>query len=163
MADAIAATPPKPLVKEPATISSGGVVRWKVGRGFSVGEVEQAGLTVEQARLLGLYVDTRRKSIHEVNVQALKEWLVKVLEGQTSPPEPKIPVSVSIKPKRGRAFRGLTSAGRRARGLLSTRYKETHARKWKKKAAERAAKRRHEATKGLGNLMRISKIVHKKK
>lgn len=155
-------TPPRALVKEPATISSGGVVRWRVGRGFSVGEIKQVGLTVEQARLLGIYVDERRKSVHEVNVKALREWLIKVLEGGAAPPEPKMPTATSVKPKRGRAFRGLTSAGRRARGLLSTRYRETHARKWKKKARERAAKKRHEATKGLGNLLRISRIINKK-
>jgi|GEM_PF-203855 large subunit ribosomal protein L13e len=162
MVDAAVATPPRPLVREPAAISKGGVVKWRTGRGFSAGEVEKAGLTVEQARLLGLYVDARRRSVHEANVQALREWLVEILEGRAAPPRPKTAVSTSIKPKRGRAYRGLTSAGRRARGLLGARYKETHARKWKKKAAERAARKRHEATKGLGNLQRISKIIYKK-
>ncbi|MEL9991128.1 MAG: ribosomal protein L13e [Thermoproteus sp.] len=156
------ATPPRPLVKEPASISSGGVTKWRVGRGFSIGEIRQVGLTVEEARLLGLYVDERRESIHEENVKALREWLVKVLSGEVTPPKPTVAATVKIKPKRGRAFRGLTSAGRRARGLLSVKYKETHARKWKKKARERVLKRRHEATKGLGNLQRISKIIYKK-
>lgn len=160
MGDVVA--PPRALVKEPAAISSGGVVKWRVGRGFSIGEIQQVGLTVEQARLLGIYVDERRESVHEVNVKALREWLIKVLEGQATPPEPKIPVEVLVKRKRGRAFRGLTSAGRRARGLLGVKYKETHARKWKKKAKERALRRRHEATKGLGNLLRISRIINKK-
>ncbi|MEZ0249263.1 MAG: ribosomal protein L13e [Thermoproteus sp.] len=157
-----AATPPRPLVKEPANISSGGVIKWRVGRGFSIGEIKRVGLSLEEARLLGLYVDVRRESVHEENIKALREWLIKVLSGEVAPPKPTIAASMRIKPKRGRAFRGLTSAGRRARGLLSVKYKETHARKWKKKAKERALKRRHEATKGLGNLQRISKIIYKK-
>nr|KJR73548.1 MAG: 50S ribosomal protein L13 [Thermoproteus sp. AZ2] len=149
---------PVPLVKEPLKISKGGVGGLRPGRGFSRGEVEAVGLNVEQARLLGIYVDTRRRSAHEENIKALREWLIKVLKGEAGPLPPALPKSISIKPKRGRAFRGLTTAGRRARGLLGTRYKETHHRKFKKKARERAEKRRHETTRGLGNLQRISKI-----
>lgn len=154
--------PPKPLVKEPMRIAKGGVVRWREARGFSIGEIKKVGLTVEEARLLGIYVDERRKSVHEINVKNLSEWLSKIAKGEVAPPEPRMPTSVSIKPKRGRAFRGLTSAGRRARGLVSVKYKETHARKWKKKARERAQKKRHEATKGLGNLQRIQRILQKR-
>lgn len=50
---------------------------------------------------------------------------------------------------KGRPFRGLTMAGKRARGLLSSRgLKGTHLHKWKKKQAERLKKRRHEASRG---------------
>jgi large subunit ribosomal protein L15e len=50
---------------------------------------------------------------------------------------------------RGRPFRGLTSAGRKMRGLLKSRgLKGTHKYKWKKKAREREERRRHEASRG---------------
>jgi len=70
---------PKPIVKPPALVKYGKVVKpWREGRGFSIGELKQAGLTVSEARKLGLRVDKRRKSVHEENVKSLKEYLSKV-------------------------------------------------------------------------------------
>ncbi|MEZ0318741.1 MAG: ribosomal protein L13e [Pyrobaculum sp.] len=150
---------PRALVKAPRKLSSGGLEKWKIGKGFSVGELKAVGLTIEQARLLGLPVDERRETTWQQNVESLKKWLIDVLEGRVKPPDPALPKAIEIKRKRGRAFRGLTSAGRRARGLVSTRYRETHNYKYKKKAKERRLKKRHEATKGLGNLLRITRII----
>jgi LSU ribosomal protein L15E len=49
---------------------------------------------------------------------------------------------------RKRVFRGLTSAGKKARGLRKSRgLKGTISRKWKKKQKERELKKRHEASK----------------
>jgi len=141
--------PPKPLVKKPKR-EEGGEPEWRVGKGFSRGEVEAAGLTEDQARLLGIYVDRRRRTVWEVNVRALKEWLDRVLRGEISAPPPTYPKVVKIKEKSGRVHRGLTPAGRRARGLFSVRLKETHRKKWKKKQKEREEKRRHEATRAKG-------------
>lgn len=51
--------------------------------------------------------------------------------------------------QRGRVFRGKTSAGRKARGLLAFRgLRGTHRHKWKKKGKERLLKKRHEASRG---------------
>ncbi|MEL9939433.1 MAG: 50S ribosomal protein L15e [Ignisphaera sp.] len=51
--------------------------------------------------------------------------------------------------QRGRVFRGKTSAGRKARGLLAVRgLRGTHKYKWKKKQKERELKKRHEASRG---------------
>jgi len=154
---------PKPVVQVPRSIKSGGVTKWKEGRGFSLGELKEVGLNAEQARLLGLPVDTRRDSVWPQNVEALRKWLIEVLEGKATPPEPTLPKVVKVKRKRGRAFRGLTSAGRKSRGLISTRFRETHNYKFKKKAKERRLKKRHEATKGLGNVLRISRIINESK
>jgi len=144
--------PPDPLVRKPRLISSGGVLgsEWRVGRGYSVGEVKAVGLTVSEARLLGIRVDTRRDSVWDINVQRLREWLNRVIKGEVLPPEPALPKAVKIKRKRGRVFRALTPAGRRMRGLMSVKLRETHAHKWKKKARERALKRRHEAVRAKG-------------
>lgn len=51
------------------------VLYWRRARGFSPGELKEAGLTVDQARRLGLAVDLRRRSKHEENVKRLKDIL----------------------------------------------------------------------------------------
>jgi large subunit ribosomal protein L13e len=156
-------TVPKPLVKVPSSIASGGLVRWRTGKGFSIAELKAVGLNVEQARLLGIPVDERRDTSWPHNIETLRKWLIDLLEGRVAPPEPALPKVIKIKRKRGRAFRGLTATGRKSRGLMSTRYRETHNYKFKKKVKERRLKKRHEATRGLGNLLRISRIINEVK
>ncbi len=139
---------PIPLVRSPRLIRHKGLLpRIRQGRGFSIGEIEAIGLTAREARLLGIYVDERRKSIHEENIETLKAYLTMVIEkGMIS--EPKIPKVEKVKPKKRRVFRGLTPSGRKARGLVSIRLKETHKYKWKRKARERLLRKRHEASRG---------------
>ena len=65
--------------------------RPKRGRGFSREETAQAGLTIEEARRMGLIVDTRRKTVHPENIDALKQYmkdlekLVESLAEETKP------------------------------------------------------------------------------
>jgi hypothetical protein len=59
----------EPRVKSPAKA----VVRR--GRGFSIDEAKKAGLAIEEARRMGLIIDVRRKTTHEENVEALKEYI----------------------------------------------------------------------------------------
>ena len=133
-------SPPVAMVKKP-----GGKLR--PGRGFSIGEVKAVGLTVDEARLLGIYVDTRRRTVWDWNVKALQEYLKAVanVNDVKELPEPTLPKLAEVKRKRGRAFRGLTPAGRRARGLMSVKLKETHRYKWRRKQRQRELKLRHEA------------------
>ncbi|MBO3763429.1 MAG: ribosomal protein L13e [Thermoproteota archaeon] len=56
-----------PLVKSPIT------KKLREGKGFSIGELRQAGVTFELAKKLGIRIDRRRKSIREENVKTLKE------------------------------------------------------------------------------------------
>ncbi len=59
---------------------------------------------------------------------------------------------------RGRVFRGLTSAGRKMRGLRKSRgLKGTHKHKWRKKQKERRLKKRHEASRGARDLWVVAK------
>jgi large subunit ribosomal protein L13e len=144
--------PPKPLVKRPRLLSSGGLLgsEWRSGRGYSMGEVKALGLSPAEARLLGIRVDLRRRTTWEVNVQRLREWLSKVARGEILPPDPAMPRHTEIKGSRGRIFRGLTPVGRRMRGLRSVGLRETHRYKWNRKIRERALRKRHEAARSKG-------------
>ena len=50
------------------------------GRGFSLNELREAGITLDLARKLGIRVDKRRRSCRPENVEALKEFLRNVLK-----------------------------------------------------------------------------------
>ena len=66
------------IIAEP-TVKSPRDQRPKKGRGFSSEETAQAGLTIDEARRMGLIVDIRRKTVHSENVDALNQY-VKDLE-----------------------------------------------------------------------------------
>ncbi|RLF05974.1 MAG: hypothetical protein DRK00_02920 [Thermoprotei archaeon] len=144
--------PPPPIVKVPLLRRFGGVPPkpYRVGRGYSLGEIQAVGLTVKEARLLGIYVDERRKTVHEENVKRLAEWLEAVKRGEVEPAPPTLPKEIVVKPDRGRVFKGKTMAGRRMRGLLSLKYRYTHHYKWGRKQRERELRKRHEATRHKG-------------
>ncbi|MEM1600300.1 MAG: 50S ribosomal protein L13e, partial [Sulfolobaceae archaeon] len=63
--------PPKPIIKRPNYRFEYEHERKekRIGRGFSIGELEKAGLNINNARKLGIIVDIRRKSVHEENVE----------------------------------------------------------------------------------------------
>mgnify|MGYP001772668868 CR=1 FL=1 len=66
--------------------------RKRVGRGFSLGEIEEAGLSIREARKLGIYIDRRRNSVHEWNVQALLK-LKETIQSRASQPSQRGPSS----------------------------------------------------------------------
>ncbi len=66
--------PLKALVRKPKLVKLGPIdPGMREGRGFSIGELKEAGLTLERAKRLGLRIDKRRRSVHSWNVKVLKE------------------------------------------------------------------------------------------
>ncbi len=51
--------------------------KMRKGRGFSKGELEAVGLDFKKALKMGIPIDKRRKTVHEWNIQTLREWLEK--------------------------------------------------------------------------------------
>jgi len=72
----VAEKPPKPLVKSILNIHLPPKIR--VGRGFSIRELKEAGLTIKEARKLGIRIDPNRKSMHEWNIEELKKYINKL-------------------------------------------------------------------------------------
>lgn len=83
------------IIAEP-TVRSPRDGRPKRGRGFSSEETVQAGLTIDEARRMGLIVDLRRKTVHPENVDALKQYmkdlekLVESLADEAKPAKAKV-------------------------------------------------------------------------
>jgi large subunit ribosomal protein L13e len=85
----------------------------RTGRGFSQDELKEAGLTVGEARHLGVPVDLNRRTSYVDNVGRLKAWVEEAKKEGFRVPQPK----QSSKGRKGRAYRGLTSSGKKMRGL----------------------------------------------
>lgn len=66
------------------------------GRGFSLNELKEAGLTLHDAKMFEIPVDKRRKSSHLENVETLKKNYEKI----TPKPKPEKPKKIiEKKPK----------------------------------------------------------------
>jgi large subunit ribosomal protein L13e len=63
---------PEPVVRAPKD------KRPRIGRGFSQKEIEAADLTIPETRDMGLIVDLRRRTLHEENVEALKNYVAEI-------------------------------------------------------------------------------------
>jgi len=92
-------------------VESGGKIR--EGKGFSLAELKEVELTAGRAKRMGIPVDTRRKSLHDENVEALKEFLESTKDLDLRVPKPKFESKYIPR----RVFRGKTSAGKKMRNL----------------------------------------------
>lgn len=69
------------------------------GRGFSRDEIGKAGLNSAEAARLGLPVDSRRKTVHDENVGAVKAYVEKAKAEAKAKPKPKPKAETEKKPK----------------------------------------------------------------
>ncbi len=116
--------------KYPLVLGHGKVLR--KGRGFSLGELKEAGIGLDEAGKLGIYVDKRRSTVHQENVEVLQDLSELIRQGKASPsvksrPADRFKVG---SPARGRAFRGLTSAGKKSRGFFKVKMRRHPQHKW---------------------------------
>jgi hypothetical protein len=62
-----------------------GAHKLRKARGFSLGELKQAGVLKSQARSMGIRVDERRSTIHPQNVTALTTFLARPTQETAAP------------------------------------------------------------------------------
>lgn len=53
-------------------------MRKRVGKGFSKGELKAVNLSFKEALKLGLPIDIRRRTVHEENIETLKNYLTQL-------------------------------------------------------------------------------------
>lgn len=82
-------------------------------RGFSVDEISAAGLNVGEARHIAVPVDLRRRTSHSENIEGLKSWAEEAKKSGFRIPR----MGQSSKGQKGRTHRGLTSSGKKMRGI----------------------------------------------
>ncbi len=61
------------ITAKPKVLKKGGKQRY--GKGFSREELKKAGLSLREALKLRIPIDSRRKTIHEENVEVIKNSL----------------------------------------------------------------------------------------
>ncbi|ADM26936.1 Ribosomal protein L13E [Ignisphaera aggregans DSM 17230] len=72
---------PGPIVKKPRLIKFRGIdTGTRIGRGYSIGELKAANISLSLAKQLNIPLDPRRKSVHEENVENLKKVLEQLSE-----------------------------------------------------------------------------------
>lgn len=65
---------PPPVVKAPRIIRKRGLeTHFRIGRGYSIGEIKKAGLNLQLAKQFNVPLDFRRRSIHKHNVENLRK------------------------------------------------------------------------------------------
>ena len=72
---------PIPVVRR--KLKDGRIIE-REGRGFSINELREAGITLDQAKKLEIHIDKRRRSCRRENVEALKALLKALSERSRS-------------------------------------------------------------------------------
>ena len=85
----------------------------RTGRGFSIHELKEAGIPAGEAKHLSIPFDSRRSTSYPENVELLKKWTKQAKEYGYRVQKSK----QDSKGAKGRAYRGLTSSGKKMRAL----------------------------------------------
>jgi len=75
------------ITVKPKVIKKGG--KQRLGKGFSREELKKAGLSLTEALRLGVPIDSRRRTAHEENVEAVKTFLENRKSAPASKRKPK--------------------------------------------------------------------------
>jgi hypothetical protein len=78
-----------------------GAHKLRKARGFSLGELKQAGVLKSQARSMGIRVDERRRTIHPQNVTTLTTFLAPPTQETVAPEAAVEAPAVVPEPKKG--------------------------------------------------------------
>jgi large subunit ribosomal protein L13e len=87
--------------------------KWREARGFSNIELKEAKISVFEARILGIPVDTRRRTSYQENIEYLKNYIKEARDTGIRYSKPRN----LGKGQPRRAYRGLTAAGKKMRNL----------------------------------------------
>jgi hypothetical protein len=84
------------------------------GRGFSYGEVEESGASVDEVKSAHLRIDHLRRSVHEVNVKSLQSILGTSGKGRSvQRSKPREKASASSKAEAGRKKKEKSKTGKK--------------------------------------------------
>jgi len=72
----------------------------RLGRGFSREELKKAGLNLQEARLIELPIDMRRRTAHDENVEAVKAYAAMEKAKRKPKPKPETKEAAANKGKR---------------------------------------------------------------
>lgn len=89
------ARPKGPTPSVEVSVRHGGEIFMRAGRGFSFGELSDAAVPLILAKRWHVPVDLRRRSVLDVNTQALKRWY----EHAPKPAAPKVAEAKAVAPK----------------------------------------------------------------
>ncbi|MEM1565511.1 MAG: ribosomal protein L13e [Candidatus Bathyarchaeia archaeon] len=84
---------------KPLVFKKGG--KQRVGKGFSLDEMKKVGLKPKQALKLGIPIDSRRRTVHEENVEKLRK-LLEAKQQEEAQKQPKLEEKIERKVRKAK-------------------------------------------------------------
>ncbi|MEM2281820.1 MAG: ribosomal protein L13e [Candidatus Bathyarchaeia archaeon] len=99
---------------KPLVFKKGG--KQRLGKGFSLDELKKVGLNLKQALKLGIPIDTRRRTVHEENVEKLKKFLEAKQQEEARRQKPKSEEKPEKAEQKTEGKKGKTKRGEKEKG-----------------------------------------------